>query len=164
MKFSGGLTGKQCASVLRASKGQLTRPWLSEANLFWSEGVMARAGLDQQFVRECRTRLVEMKTDLLNRSRSAMREFENRERGGGDEADMTMALLAENTFLTTQERAKDRLLEIETALARIDRGNYGVCEETDEPIEIDRLRALPYTRLSIEGAEIRESLQKRFVR
>ncbi len=125
---------------------------------------MARAGLDQQFVRECRARLVEMKTDLLNRSRSAMREFENRERGGGDEADMTMALLAENNFLTTQERAKERLLEIETALARIDRGNYGVCEETDEPIEIDRLRALPYTRLSIEGAEIRESLQKRYVR
>ncbi len=93
-----------------------------------------------------------------------MREFENRERGGGDEADMTMALLAENNFLTTQERAKGRLLEIETALARIDRGNYGVCEETDEPIEIDRLRALPYTRLSIEGAEIRESLQRRFIR
>ena len=125
---------------------------------------MARAGLEQQFVRECRARLVEMKTDLLNRSRSAMREFENRERGGGDEADMTMALLAENNFLTTQERAKERLLEIETAVARIDRGNYGVCEETDEPIEIDRLRALPYTRLSIEGAELRESLQKRYVR
>ncbi|MDZ4085135.1 MAG: TraR/DksA family transcriptional regulator [Bdellovibrionales bacterium] len=121
-------------------------------------------GLSDQFIRECRTRLVEMKSELLNRARNAMREFESRDRGGGDEADMTMALLAENDFLSDQERTKTRLLEIESALARIERGTYGVCEETDEPIEIERLRALPWTRLSIEGAEIREALSRRYVR
>jgi DnaK suppressor protein len=120
--------------------------------------------LSDQFIRECRTRLLEMKSELLNRARNAMREFENRDRGGGDEADMTMALLAENDFLSDQERTKTRLLEIESALARIERGSYGVCEETDEPIEIERLRALPWTRLSIEGAEIREALSRRYVR
>jgi DnaK suppressor protein len=55
-------------------------------------------------------------------------------------------------------------LEIESALARIERGSYGVCEETDEPIEIERLRAIPWTRLSIEGSEIREALSRRYVR
>lgn len=125
---------------------------------------MARAGLDPKFIRECRGRLLEMKMELLNRSRSAVREFEARDRGGSEEGDMTMSILAENDFLSSQERMKERLLDIETALARIERGNYGVCEETDEPIEIERLRALPYTRLSIEGAEIRESLHKRFAR
>lgn len=121
-------------------------------------------GLSDQFIRECRTRLVEMKSELLNRARNAIREFESRDRGGGDEADMTMALLAENDFLSDQERTKTRLLEIESALGRIERGTYGVCEETDEPIEIERLRALPWTRLSIEGAEIREALSRRYVR
>ena len=121
-------------------------------------------GLNDTFVRECRTRLVEMKADILNRARTAMREFESRDRGGSEEGDMTMAILAENDFLSSQERMKERLLEIESALARIERGSYGVCEETDEQIEIDRLRALPWTRLSIEGAEIREALQRRFVR
>lgn len=121
-------------------------------------------GLSDQFIRECRTRLIEMKSELLNRSRNAMREFESRDRGGGDEADMTMALLAENDFLSDQERTKTRLLEIESALARIERGSFGVCEETDEPIEVERLRALPWTRLSIEGAEIREALSRRYVR
>lgn len=120
--------------------------------------------LSDLFIRECRMRLLEMKSELLNRARNAMREFENRDRGGGDEADMTMALLAENDFLSDQERTKARLVEIESALARIERGNYGVCEETDEPIEIERLRALPWTRLSIEGAEIREALSRRYVR
>ena len=123
-----------------------------------------RSQLNEQFIRECRARLVEMKMDLLNRSRSALREYEQRDRGGSDEGDMTMSILAENDFLSSQSLAKERLLDIETALARIERGNYGVCEETDEPIEIDRLRALPWTRLSIEGAELRESLQKRFGR
>lgn len=119
---------------------------------------------NEQFVRECRVRLVEMKADLLNRARNAVREFETRDRGGSDEGDMTMTLLAENDFLSAQERVKERLMEIEYALARIEKGSFGICEETDEPIEIERLRALPWTRLSIEGAEIREAMQRRFVR
>jgi DnaK suppressor protein len=124
----------------------------------------SKRGLTDQFIRECRTRLIEMKAELLNRSRAAVREFESRDRGSSDEGDMTMALLAENDFLSAHERTKIRLQEIENALARIERGNYGICEETDEPIEIERLRALPWTRLSIEGAEIREALNRRYVR
>jgi DnaK suppressor protein len=49
------------------------------------------------------------------------------------------------------------LIEIEFALARIENGQYGVCEETEEFIEHERLLAIPWTRFSIEGAEIRES-------
>jgi DnaK suppressor protein len=124
----------------------------------------ATRGLTESFVRECRSRLVEMKADLLNRVRTAMREFESRDRGGSEEGDMTMAILAENDFLSGQERMKERLLEIESALARIERGVYGICEETDEQIEIERLRALPWTRLSIEGAEMREALKRRYGR
>jgi DnaK suppressor protein len=125
---------------------------------------VSKSNLTDQFIRECRSRLIEMKADLLNRSRSAIREFESRDRGGNDEGDLTMAILAENNFLSAQSRAKAQLHEIESALARIERGNYGICEETDEPIEIERLRALPWTRLSIEGAEIREAMNRRFVR
>ena len=40
----------------------------------------------------------------------------------------------------------------------------GTVEETEELIEPERLRAIPWTRLSIEGAEIRESLTKRYAR
>lgn len=120
--------------------------------------------VNEAFIRECRMRLLEMKTDLLNRVRTGMREFEARDDGGSDEGDMTMAIMAENDFLSAQIRMKERIVEIEAALARIERGVYGICEETDEPIEVERLRALPWTRLSIEGAEIREALQRRFVR
>ena len=120
--------------------------------------------LPETFLMECRKRLIELRTELINRSRSAMREFEMRDRGGGDEADLTMSLMAENDFLTSQGRLKEQLLEIEQALARIELGVYGICEETEEPIEVERLRALPWTRLSIEGAEIRETVNRRFAR
>ena len=44
----------------------------------------------------------------------------------------------------------------------MEQGIFGICEETEEQIEIERLLALPWTRLSIEGAEIREAVRKRF--
>ena len=50
------------------------------------------------------------------------------------------------------------------ALARIEQGTFGVCEETEEVIESERLLAIPWTRLSIEGAEIREAVSRRFAR
>jgi DnaK suppressor protein len=56
------------------------------------------------------------------------------------------------------------LIEIESALARIQNGTFGICEETDENIEPERLKAIPWTRLSIEGAELRESMGRRYAR
>jgi DnaK suppressor protein len=105
-----------------------------------------------------------MKEDLLNRVRTAHHEFSMSEKMSGDEADQTVALIAENSFLSNQERLRTQLLEIEFALGRIERGQFGLCEETQEPIEAERLLAIPYTRLSIEGAELRDAVQRRFAR
>ena len=107
-----------------------------------------------------------MKRELLNRSRVMIREFEGLDRGSnsGDEADQTMMIMAENEFLSNQRRVKEMILEVEFALARIEAGTYGLCEETEEIIETERLLALPWTRVSIEGAELREAMQKRFAR
>ena len=110
---------------------------------------------------ECKKQLLEAKADLLNRVKEA-RTHLNQEDKGGDEADQTMRVLAEAEFLSMHDRLRAQLLEIEMALARIENGTYGICEETEETIEPERLRAIPWTRLSIEGAEIRESVKKRY--
>jgi DnaK suppressor protein len=83
---------------------------------------------------------------------------------GGDEADQTVRVLAEAEFLNMHERLRSQLFEIDSALGRIENGSFGLCEETEEAIEPERLRAIPWTRLSIEGAEIRESMNKRYAR
>ncbi len=112
---------------------------------------------------ECKKRLVIAKTDILNRVKDTRRDLHFEDKGG-DEADQTVRLLAEAETLSLHDRMRGQLLEIEMALSRIQSGSYGICEETEEKIEPERLKAIPWTRLSIEGAEIRESLKKRYAR
>jgi DnaK suppressor protein len=117
--------------------------------------------VSKELMMECRTKLLRMKDELLNRSRMHQQEFASFEKGSGDEIDQTVAQIAEDHFLLAADRMRKQLSEIEWALARIQAGEFGVCEETQEPIEMERLMAIPYTRLSIEGAEIREAMQRR---
>jgi DnaK suppressor protein len=119
--------------------------------------------IDAALIADCRRRLLEAKADILNRVRDSRKDLHIEDKGG-DEADQTARVLAEGEMLSHQERMRTQLLEIEQALARIESGVYGICEETEEQIEADRLRAIPWTRLSIEGAEIRESVKKRYAR
>lgn len=46
---------------------------------------------------------------------------------------------------------QDVLFEIDEAIRRIEAGTYGICEMTEEPINIERLEALPYVRYSIKA-------------
>ena len=121
--------------------------------------------LSQDLLEKCKQKLITAKADILNRVRESRQDLYNTEDAkGGDEGDQTMRALAESEFLSMHERLRKQLMEIELALSRIDKGIYGICEETEEPIEADRLLAIPWTRLSIEGAEIRETIKKRYAR
>lgn len=121
--------------------------------------------ISQDLISKCKQKLLSAKADILNRVRESRQDLYNTEdTKGGDEGDQTMRALAESEFLSMHERLRKQLMEIEMALSRIDKGLYGICEETEEPIEADRLLAIPWTRLSIEGAEIRESIRKRYAR
>jgi DnaK suppressor protein len=119
--------------------------------------------ITEKVVKECKEKLMKTKMDLLNRVKEAREKLDLGEKGG-DEADQTMRLLAEQEMLNLNDRLRAQLFEIESALGRIESGAFGYCEETEEPIEIERLRAIPWTRLSIEGAEIRESMNRRYAR
>lgn len=119
--------------------------------------------ITEKLVHECRDKLLKTKMDLLNRVKEAREKLDLGEKGG-DEADQTMRLLAEQEMLNLNDRLRSQLFEIESALGRIESGAFGYCEETEEPIEVERLRAIPWTRLSIEGAELRESVNRRYAR
>lgn len=120
--------------------------------------------ISQKLIEECKSKLTVTKGELLNRIQDSRRDFNTSEEKGGDEADQTIRVLQEQELLNMHERIRNQLIEIESALARIENGTFGICEETDEMIEPERLRAIPWTRLSIEGAEMRESINKKFAR
>lgn len=62
--------------------------------------------------------------------------------------------------LRVRDRERKLLKKIGEAIARIDAGEYGWCEETGEPIGVGRLLARSTATLSLEAQERREKLKK----
>ncbi len=65
--------------------------------------------------------------------------------------------------LRTRDRARKLISKIDEALARIENGSYGYCEETNEPIGIKRLEARPIATLSLEAQERHERMEKTYL-
>jgi DnaK suppressor protein len=61
--------------------------------------------------------------------------------------------------LGTREQA--RLFELQAALSRMMRGEYGICEESDEPIPFGRLRENPAARYCAEVQQEMEEHERR---
>ena len=64
--------------------------------------------------------------------------------------------------LRTRDRERKLLRKIDSALARIDEGEYGYCEETGEEIGLKRLEARPVATLCVEAQERRELAERQF--
>jgi DnaK suppressor protein len=69
---------------------------------------------------------------------------------GTDEYDMGAAL----SLISSEQNA---LYEIDQALRRIRDGTYGICESTGQPIPLDRLEAVPWTRFA---RDVEEELER----
>ena len=109
----------------------------------------------------CKQKLLEHKQFILNQLKTLQTDFNLLEKSRGDESDLSFAHQEEHHFLVTQNRVKRQLIEIEYALSRIESNHFGICEITGEPIEESRILALPWTRYSVEGAEIYESQNRK---
>jgi len=110
--------------------------------------------ISKKLLNACKDKLVEMKTRHLESLKSLSTDLVRET--SGDVADQARQIQEETISLARREKLNQELGEINQALERIKNETYGVCEETGTPIEEKRLMALPWTRLSLEGAEIRE--------
>lgn len=82
---------------------------------------------------------------------SELTTTENSQQGAPDEVDRSSfeeEMQRMQLVLDGKNRLRD---EVSEAVERFEEGNYGVCEETEEPIGFKRLQAQPWTRLSIEA-------------
>jgi len=71
----------------------------------------------------------------------------------GDIADIASQLNDEALSSVLTENEIDTLRQIEFALEKIENGSYGICEGTKKKIPIARLKAIPWTRYTVEYAE-----------
>ena len=66
-----------------------------------------------------------------------------------------------NFLLRIRDRERKLILKIKEALARIDDGTFGICEECGEEISEERLKARPVTTLCIQCKTKAEEEEKK---
>jgi len=62
--------------------------------------------------------------------------------------------------LRTRDRQRKLIAKIDSALRRIEEGDYGYCEVTGEPIGLGRLVARPIATMTVEAQEAHERREK----
>lgn len=70
-----------------------------------------------------------------------------------DEMDIASRQSDQAYLLRLADKEKKLLREIDHALAKFDRGIYGICEGTEDTIGLKRLSLRPWTRYSIDYKE-----------
>lgn len=107
-----------------------------------------------------RQKLLRWRADLLREADGTLASLSE---GGIHEADITDRASVETDRaleLRTRDRARKLIAKIDQALARIEGGTYGYCEETGDPIGLRRLEARPIATLSIEAQERHERMER----
>lgn len=67
------------------------------------------------------------------------------------------AIQQQQMAIASQQQAGQQLQRIELALQRIDKGEYGYCQQCQEPIALLRLRAQPFASLCLDCQSDSES-------
>jgi DnaK suppressor protein len=124
-----------------------------------------RPAEDEPFMNERQTeyfrrKLVDWKNDLLIDSKDTIEGLQDNTRNIPDVADRASEETDRALELRTRDRQRKLVAKIESALRRIDEGEYGYCEVTGEPISLRRLDARPIATMSLEAQERHERREK----
>jgi DnaK suppressor protein len=109
-----------------------------------------------------RHKLQTLKEDLLSNAGETTEHLREDTSIVPDPADRATIEEEHALELRTRDRERKLLKKIAQALARIEAGDYGFCDETGEPIGLGRLIARPTATLSLEAQQRRELKQKMF--
>ncbi len=107
-----------------------------------------------------RQKLLTWKADIIEQTRETVAYLQGENVSHPDPADTAAANADRQLELRTRDRLRKLVNKIDKALARIENGTYGYCEETGDPIRVDRLDARPIATLSIEAQEMHERSEK----
>ncbi len=107
-----------------------------------------------------RRKLLRWRGELLDESTETLQNLQKGAMIEADIADRASTEADRSLQLRTRDRARKLISKIDEALERIESGTYGNCEETREPISLQRLEARPIATLSIEAQERHERMEK----
>jgi DnaK suppressor protein len=109
-----------------------------------------------------RKKLMSWREEILRGSSETLRQLKEEDNRLADMSDWASFETERSFQLRARDRERKLLSKIAAAIDRIDDGSYGYCEETQEPIGLQRLEARPIATLSIEAPERHERREKVF--
>ena len=103
-----------------------------------------------------RRKLIRWKHDILKEAQETLATLQSENENHPDLADRASSETDRAIELRARDRQRKLIAKIDAALARIEDGSYGYCEETGDPISLKRLEARPIATLSLEAQERHE--------
>lgn len=161
-----------------AKRTALARPSVSKTNTKVQSKVTARAKASsivlppdyvpsegEPFMNEMhrmyfRQKLLTWKEDIIRQTRETLVGLHDDSTQHADIADRATSETDRALELRSRDRQRKLISKIDAALARIEDGSYGYCEESGEPIGLKRLDARPIATLSLEAQERHERRER----
>jgi len=103
-----------------------------------------------------KNQLILKKMELIRKINLNMDKVKNLKSKHADPLDRSNFLMDIDRDFRANERYSGIVEQIDNALERIKKGNFGYCEITGNAIGLRRLKALPFTNMSIEALEEQE--------
>ena len=107
-----------------------------------------------------RQKLLTWKEEILKEAKETLAHLQAENENHPDLADRASSETDRAIELRARDRQRKLIAKIEAALARLEDGTYGYCEETGEPISLKRLEARPIATLSVEAQERHERRER----
>ena len=116
--------------------------------------------MEQERLEEFRQILQSQLDELLREAGRTVSEMTDEKTNFPDPTDRASLESDRNFELRIRDRERKLIMKIREALARIESGEFGICESCEEEISDARLRARPVTTLCIECKTEQERQEK----
>src|ERR1700704_6393949 len=114
-------------------------------------------------LKKFKTLLTEKRDEIVKKAKQTLEEDMTLDADDlPDEMDLASSEYLQSFTFRLRGREKTFLKKIDHALAKIEEGTFGICEECEEPISIKRLEARPETTLCIRCKEDQERVEKAY--
>ena len=107
-----------------------------------------------------RKKLLAWRDDILRESNETLEQLQSESLKEPDIADRASSETEWSVELRARDRQRKLISKIDSALRRIETGEYGYCEVSGEPISLQRLDARPIATMTLEAQEQHEKLEK----
>jgi len=116
--------------------------------------------MESKKLEEFRIQLLDKKDEIITEAGKTMSEMNDQTTNIPDPNDRATVESGRSFELRIRDRERKLVSKIDEAIARIDDGSYGTCEDCGETIGLKRLQARPVTTLCIDCKTAQETQEK----